>query len=98
MTVKIDGKVHDEWVRWMKDIHIPDVMKTGCFLSYRFTKIVEEPDEHGVGYAIQYVAENKNKFELYQKQFAGALQQEHANKYQNRYAAFRTLLEIIDEV
>jgi hypothetical protein len=97
VTVKIDGQIHEEWFQWMKEVHIPDVMKTGCFLSYRFTKIVEDPDEHGVGYAIQYIAENKEMFELYQSQFAGTLQSEHARKYQNRYAAFRTLLEILDE-
>lgn len=97
VTVKMDAAVHEEWLTWMKEVHIPDVMKTGCFLSYRMTRIVEEPDEHGVGYAIQYLAENAEKLTIYMENHAKLLQQAHAERYQNRYAAFRTLLEVIAE-
>jgi len=36
VTVNIDDSVHDEWVTWMKEVHIPDVMATGYFLENRF--------------------------------------------------------------
>ncbi|MFN7266562.1 MAG: DUF4286 family protein, partial [Bacteroidota bacterium] len=26
VTLTIDMAIHDDWVRWMKDQHIPDVM------------------------------------------------------------------------
>lgn len=97
VTVKIDSAIHEEWLTWMKEVHIPDVMQTGCFLSYRITRIVEEPDEHGVGYAIQYLAESPERLNTYMESHAKKLQQAHADRYQNRYAAFRTLLEVIGE-
>ncbi|MFZ1705544.1 MAG: DUF4286 family protein [Saprospiraceae bacterium] len=97
VTVKIEKQSAQDWLLWMQEVHIPDVMKTGCFLSYRMTKIVEEPDEHGIGFAIQYIAEDIQTFEKYQNNFAKQLQQEHSEKYQNKYVAFRTLLEILNE-
>jgi hypothetical protein len=97
VTVKIDAAIHEEWLTWMKESHIPDVMKTRCFLSYRITRIIEEPDDHGVGYAIQYLAENQQAVSNYLEHHAKKLQQEHAQRYNNRYAAFRTLLEVIGE-
>lgn len=33
VTVKIDLDVHDLWLRWMKEEHIPRVMETGCFVE-----------------------------------------------------------------
>ena len=29
VTTNIDESVHDEWLHWMKEIHIPDVLATG---------------------------------------------------------------------
>jgi hypothetical protein len=31
VTVKVNTEVHDEWFAWMKETHIPEVMKTGLF-------------------------------------------------------------------
>lgn len=97
VTVKIDQQVSEDWLSWMRKVHIPGVIATGCFVSYRITKIVEEADEHGVGYAIQYIAANMEDFTRYQQVFAASLQKEHSERYLNKYVAFRTLLEILDE-
>jgi hypothetical protein len=97
VTVKIEKTISDEWLTWMQEVHIPDVMKTNCFSGFRLTRIIEEPDDHGIGFAIQYVAPSFDDFQRYQQNFAKALQKEHSDRYQNKYVAFRTLLEIIEE-
>ena len=33
ITVNIDHDIHQEWLVWMKDIHIPDVLSTGLFIE-----------------------------------------------------------------
>jgi len=33
VSVAIDGDRHDDWRRWMKEVHLPDVLATGCFLD-----------------------------------------------------------------
>ena len=33
VTVNVSDDVHIEWLKWMKETHIPDVMKTGCFIA-----------------------------------------------------------------
>ncbi|MCZ2101062.1 MAG: DUF4286 family protein [Chitinophagales bacterium] len=97
VTIKIDAEIHSEWKEWMCTIHIPDVMATGCFEAYKLTRIIDDEDEHGVGFAIQYVALSEDTFRLYQENFALALQKEHSDRYQGRYVAFRTLMAIEHE-
>lgn len=97
VTVKIDRNVHHDWLHWMQSVHIPDVMKTGMFLQYKMTKILGDDDEQGHSYAIQYVAENIEKFNAYQIFHAPELQKMHAERYPNQYVAFRTLMEIVAE-
>ena len=96
VTVKIDNEVHDEWVNWMKTVHIPDVMKTGYFLSNRFAKILVD-DLDGVNYSIQYTCANMEDLQEYQDRHAHSLQAEHTERYKDKFVAFRTLLEIVDE-
>lgn len=31
VTINIDESVHDEWFKWMKEKHIPDMLSTGKF-------------------------------------------------------------------
>ena len=61
VTIKISTDLHIEWLEWMKRVHIPEVMATGCFESYRITRILGDDDEHGVGFAVQYVSADMDK-------------------------------------
>ena len=93
ITVSIDYNVHQEWLIWMKEVHIPDVMSTGLFLKSKIAKIHAE-EEGGISYSIQYYLNSWENYQDYQSSFAEELQK----KYGNKSVAFRTVLEIIYEV
>ncbi len=93
VTVNIDHEVHDEWFNWMKTTHIPDVLDTGLFMEARFSKILAE-ESGGLSYSIQYLCDSHETLEQYQKEHAARLQQAHNEKYQGKFAAFRTLLKV----
>ena len=59
VTTKIDPSIHENWVNWMKNTHIPAVMRTGCFTHYHFVRILDIDDSDGPTYAVQYFIENK---------------------------------------
>ena len=93
VTVTIDKNIHKEWLRWMKEIHIPDVMRTKCFVENKICRLITEEPE--TTYAVQYIFETMNDMNKYQKEFAPALQHEHKEKFKDKFAAFRTILEIV---
>jgi hypothetical protein len=95
VTVNLASEVHDEWLQWMKEVHIPDVMKTKCFTTSRILKVLFVNDE-GHTYSIQYMFKEMADIERYQKNFAPALQAEHKAKFGEKYTAFRTLLELVN--
>ena len=97
VTINIDHDCHEEWVNWMKDVHLPDVMSTGKFIRYQFQRILEGQNETGVTYAIQYIAPNLKSYEEYIEKHAESLRAKFTNKYNGKFGAFRTLMEIIDE-
>jgi len=94
VTVNIDDNVHDEWFHWMKHKHIPDVIGTGLFLSYRMFKVLTtQAGETGTTYCVQYFLETIENYRDYLQNYAPALQTEYNERYKDKYAAFRTLLE-----
>lgn len=94
VTVNIEHDVHDEWLKWMKTEHIPDVMKTGFFIENKICKVLVD-EEQGTTYSIQYTAPDMQALEQYQRDHALRLQKEHSDRFANKFVAFRTLLEVV---
>jgi hypothetical protein len=94
VTIIIEDAAANEWLQWMQETHIPEVMATGKFVSNRLLKVIDSPNE-GVTYCIQYVAENIDKYNDYQENFALNLQADLQVKFENKFVAFRTLMEFI---
>ena len=58
ITVSIDTIVAEEWLNWMRYVHIPEVMSTQCFTESRISKILVD-DENDISYSIMYVCPNQ---------------------------------------
>ncbi len=96
VTVNIENEVHQDWLKWMKEVHIPDVLKTGMFLDNRLCQVMVE-EEQGITYSIQYRVKDLETLRLYQEMYAPKLQAEHMERYRDKFVAFRTILRIDHE-
>lgn len=94
VTVSIDKSIAEEWVKWMKNVHIPLVMATGYFTEYKMCRVLFVDDE-GATFSTQYTFNTMQDIENYQKLEAPRLQAGMIALYDGKYTAFRTLLEIL---
>lgn len=97
VTVNIHESVHDQWMQWMQEKHINDVLATGKFSSARMVKVLINEDMGGITYAIQYVTDSKETLEKYYTEDADNLRQEGLKLFGDKMLAFRTELQIISE-
>ncbi len=93
VTVGIDETIEMEWLKWMKESHIPAVMETGFFNSYKIFKVLGDQEEVGNSYSIQYFAPTIEHLNLYLTEKAPALMKQHHDKYKDKHVAFRTVLQ-----
>lgn len=94
VTINVEDDIHDEWLDWMKAVHIPQVLNTGLFQGYRMFKVLSRFDEEtGTTYSIQYYLDTMEDYEKYQREHAPGLQKQTADKYKDKFMAFRTILE-----
>ncbi len=96
VTIKVDLEIQAEWLEWMTTVHIPDVMATEMFESYKICRLLSQDETDGVTYSVQYICPDMKTLHKYTVQYGPKLQKEHHDKYEGKYVAFRTLLEILD--
>jgi hypothetical protein len=95
VTTKVEWSVAGEWVDWMKNSHIPEVLSTGCFNHYQFVRLIEIDDDDGPTYAVQYYATSGLDYEKYMQHFENGLKHKALNKWGNKFIAFRSLMETV---
>lgn len=96
VTTKVDNSIATDWLQWMKETHIPEVIATGCFSKYHIMRLIEVDDTDGPTYAIQYTAESKALYNRYISEFAPELRQKTLQQWGNKVIAFRSVLQMVD--
>jgi hypothetical protein len=93
VTVGIDKDAEEEWLRYMKEKHIQDVLNTGLFVESKMYKVLHDQDDGTISYSIQYFARSIEDVQQYLEVFAPVLIEQHRKKFEHKHIAFRTLLE-----
>ncbi|WP_158825205.1 DUF4286 family protein [Mucilaginibacter lacusdianchii] len=91
-TFVVEETIHQEWLQWMQQQHIPAVLATGCFESYKILAVLDSPNE-GVTYCIQYITPDINNYHNFAAQHAHHLHTLHHQQFENRYVLFNSLMQ-----
>ena len=97
VTINIDESVHDEWLLWMRDKHIPDMLATGKFSHAKMVKVLVEEDMGGVTYSVQYTTKDRGTLEAYYNEDAERLRKDGMARFADKFVAFRTELEVVSQ-
>ncbi|MDF0707780.1 DUF4286 family protein [Flagellimonas okinawensis] len=97
VTINIDESVHDQWLDWMKDKHLPDMLATGKFSHAKMVRVLVEEDLGGVTYSVQYTTQDRSTLDAYYKEDAERLRGDAQKMFPNKFVAFRTELEVISQ-
>jgi predicted RNA-binding protein with RPS1 domain len=97
VTINIHESVHDQWMKWMQEKHINDVLATGKFSAALMVKVLVEEDMGGITYSIQYTTDSKETLERYYQEDAPKMREEGQSLFGDKMLAFRTELEVISE-
>ena len=96
VTIKITSAIHTEWLQWLKEEHIPDVIQTGCFTHATILRLLEIDETEGPTYAIQYFAESKALYNNYIEKHAATMREKGFAKWGNQFIAFRSVMQVVN--
>lgn len=95
VTIILDEQIHANWLKWLKNEHLKEIMSTGFFISYRVLKVLDSPNE-GLTYCVQYIADSVEKYNEYLQIHPNQLQTNVPAEFLNKFVVFSTLMEFIE--
>ncbi|MEY3060031.1 MAG: hypothetical protein RL000_1383 [Bacteroidota bacterium] len=95
VTTMVSHAVHDQWLLWMKEEHLPEIMATGLFERNQFMRLLDIEEEQGITYAVQFFASTKENYDTYISNHAPALRLKGTEKWGDQVVGFRTLMKIV---
>ncbi len=95
VTTQADKAIAEEWLHWLKDEHIPEVLATKCFTDATILQLMEVDETDGPTYAVQYKAESKSDYNRYINLHAEKLRDKSFGKWGDNFISVRTLMKIV---
>ncbi len=95
VTTQLAWAIHTDWLTWMQETHIPEVVATGCFTHHRMVRVLEVDETEGPTYAVQYFTETLEAYRRYITQFAPNLRLDVQKRWGEACISFRSLMEVV---
>lgn len=96
VTIKVTPQIHEAWIQWLRDEHVPEVTGTGCFEKATIARLLETDESEGPTYSVQYIANSKADYNRYIELHAANMRQKSFDKWGDQFIAFRCILEIVN--
>ena len=96
ITIKADWQIHAEWLQWLLNIFIPQIMQTNCFEKKQLARLHEIEETDGPTYALQFYAISKAQYNRYMQLHSNSIMQHAQHVWKDQMLFFSTLMEVID--
>lgn len=95
ITIKVDPEIHQQWLAWISNEHIPYILNTGKFTRHQLLRLREVDDSDGPTYALQFFADSKADYNAFKALHEGAVNQAAIGVWGAKMLSFSTLMEIV---
>lgn len=96
VTTKVDESVAADWLVWMKNEHIPDLVATGCFTDALILQVTEIDDSEGPTYAVQYSSPGRALYNQYIEEYSELMRKKAEARWGGKIISFRTVLRVVN--
>lgn len=94
VTVKVNRAIVAAWVLWMKEEHMPELLRTGLFTESRLCRLLEQDESDGITYATMYMCDSLEDYHDYIHKYAPAMRDKGYRKFGNQFITFCTVMQV----
>lgn len=94
ITVIVETDSAFDFLQWVNANFVDKIMQTECFVSNRFLKIVDSPND-GVSYCLQFIAETLESYSDYKENHEHTLLAQLYSQFDKKLVTFSTLMEFL---
>lgn len=94
VTIKVNHDIAEAWLRWMKEEHMPELLKTGIFTETRLCRLLEQDETEGSTFSAQYTCDSMEDYQEYVRSFAPLMRDKGFKKFGDKFIAFRSVMVV----
>src|SRR5699024_10361366 len=94
ITTNIEQDIHEEWLEWMENVFIPEMLATKKFSKALMTRVHIEEEMGGDTYSVQYTAKNAIDFQYFLDHHLDRIQKLN-KEFEGRTVSFSTKMKIV---
>ena len=92
ITFAVENRAESEWIAYMKEIHIPQILKSDLVTSYHFTKVLSD-ETTDRAYNLQLHYPTRSHLEQYIAELDQEIQSRLQQQFNGKLGSFCTFLE-----
>jgi hypothetical protein len=94
VTIRVKTDIANEWLNWMQNEHIPNMLNTGYFNGHKIFKLlIPETEKDYIVFRVNYELDSFEKYTEYAQKEAKRLQGDAIKKYHGKFTASREVIE-----
>jgi len=95
VSIKLIPAIEQEWLQWMKEEHLDEVIATGMFDRYSLFELLEPGDDDGTKtFVVQYSTDSEANYKKYIDEFSSALREKGHQKFGDQFIGFRSFMKL----
>lgn len=94
-TYNVDSSVVDQWICWVKETYVPQIMKLGFFLENQLARVMVDEQMGGATFCLQFTAQDMDVYANFESNHVANYDAMLLKKYNGKVVMFRTLMEIV---
>jgi hypothetical protein len=96
ITFNIEPEIKEQWIAWMNKEYFSFVMDTGLFTDVKLFQLLNETENQGFTYSVQFFSESLENVNKYLENFAREIVDRHNLLFKYKHVSFMTILESVD--
>jgi hypothetical protein len=93
VTIKVHDSIAEEWLKWMREEHMPELNQTGLFIGYRLSRLLEQDEIEDITYIAQYFCTGLEQYDAYISEYSQQMREKGFKRFGDKFIAFRTVME-----
>lgn len=95
-TYLVSDKVHDTWLNWIREQHIPFMLDSNYFTHPQVARVITSDKQEGTSFSVQFRISDMRTLKEWNQKYSVIFQENCSQQFGTEVIFFTTVLEIID--
>ena len=96
ITYLVSDKVHEEWLEWIREEHIPFMLSSDYFTQPQVARVITSAKEEGTSFSVQFHVQDMHTLKLWNKEYSLLFKENCSQKFGEDVLFFTTVLELLN--